>query len=123
MHTISNDGEMLIGNFVSPDHRKLQFIFVNWAGQDPFIKLRGVSETMEGIQLSETEQRYFGDLFICCDADNSGKVTANKATELFRTANLSSDSLKQVTWKPPIFAGTRNMENFCVVFRFWTWAE
>jgi len=54
---------------------------------------------MDGIQLSETEQRYFGDLFICCDADNSGKVAANKATELFRTANLPLDSLKQVTWK------------------------
>ncbi|XP_059476957.1 ralBP1-associated Eps domain-containing protein 1 isoform X2 [Neocloeon triangulifer] len=51
---------------------------------------------MEGLQLSDTEQRYFGDLFICCDADNSGKVTASKATELFRTANLPSDSLKQI---------------------------
>ncbi|PNF14426.1 hypothetical protein B7P43_G01697, partial [Cryptotermes secundus] len=52
---------------------------------------------MEEIQLTETEQRYFGDLFICCDSDNSGKIPVYKASELFRSANLPLDVLKQVT--------------------------
>jgi RalBP1-associated Eps domain-containing protein len=51
---------------------------------------------MEEMQLSETEQRYFGDLFICCDSDKSGKIPLYKASEFFRTANLPLDVLKQV---------------------------
>jgi len=51
---------------------------------------------MEEIQLSETEQRYFGDLFVCCDSDNTGKIPIYKASELFRSANLPLDVLKQV---------------------------
>jgi hypothetical protein len=51
---------------------------------------------MEEIQLSETEQRYFGDLFVCCDSDNTGKIPVYKASELFRSANLPLDVLKQV---------------------------
>jgi hypothetical protein len=52
---------------------------------------------MEEIQLTETEQRYFGDLFVCCDSDNSGKIPIYKASELFRSANLPLDVLKQVS--------------------------
>ncbi|GLH11588.1 Uncharacterized protein GBIM_16344 [Gryllus bimaculatus] len=52
---------------------------------------------MEEIQLSETEQRYFGDLFTCCDSDKTGKVPVYKASELFRSANLPLDVLKQIT--------------------------
>lgn len=52
---------------------------------------------MEEIQLSETEQRYFGDLFVCCDSDNTGKIPIYKASELFRSANLPLDVLKQIT--------------------------
>lgn len=52
---------------------------------------------MEEIQLTETEQRYFGDLFVCCDSDNSGKIPIYKASELFRSANLPLDVLKQIT--------------------------
>jgi len=51
---------------------------------------------MDEIQLSETEQRYFGDLFVCCDSDNTGKIPIYKASELFRSANLPLDVLKQV---------------------------
>jgi hypothetical protein len=54
---------------------------------------------MEEIQLTETEQRYFGDLFVCCDSDNSGKIPIYKASELFRSANLPLDVLKQVSTK------------------------
>ncbi|XP_065339107.1 ralBP1-associated Eps domain-containing protein 1 isoform X2 [Cloeon dipterum] len=61
---------------------------------------------MEGIQLSDTEQRYFGDLFICCEADNSGKVTVQKASELFRTASLPLDVLKQVSELSGVGSGT-----------------
>jgi hypothetical protein len=52
---------------------------------------------MEEIQLTETEQRYFGDLFVCCDSDNTGKIPIYKASELFRSANLPLDVLKQVS--------------------------
>jgi hypothetical protein len=51
---------------------------------------------MEEIQLTETEQRYFGDLFVCCDSDNTGTIPIYKASELFRSANLPLDVLKQV---------------------------
>ncbi|XP_068081339.1 ralBP1-associated Eps domain-containing protein 1 [Anabrus simplex] len=52
---------------------------------------------MEEIQLTETEQRYFGDLFTCCDSDKTGKIPLYKASELFRSANLPLDVLKQIT--------------------------
>jgi hypothetical protein len=54
---------------------------------------------MEEIQLTETEQRYFGDLFVCCDSDNTGKIPVYKASELFRSANIPLDVLKQVSIK------------------------
>lgn len=51
---------------------------------------------MDELQLTETEQRYFSDLFVCCDTDNTGKVSVNNAFELFRSGNISSDTLNQV---------------------------
>ena len=51
---------------------------------------------MEELQISETELRYFGDLFVCCDSEKSGKVPLLKATELFRSSNLSNDIIRQV---------------------------
>lgn len=53
---------------------------------------------MEEVSISETESRYFGDLFLCCDAENSGKVPILKATEMFRSANLSNDVIRQVSF-------------------------
>lgn len=52
---------------------------------------------MEDIHITETESRYFGDLFLCCDAENCGRVPVLKATEMFRSANLSNDVIRQVS--------------------------
>lgn len=52
---------------------------------------------MEDLNLTETEMRYFGDLFLCCDEESNGKIPILKATELFRSSNVSNDVLKQVS--------------------------
>lgn len=51
---------------------------------------------MDELRLSETELRYFGDLFLCCDVEKTGKIVTLKATELFRSANLSNDIVNKV---------------------------
>ncbi|CAH0400803.1 unnamed protein product [Chilo suppressalis] len=51
---------------------------------------------MEDLNLTETEMRYFGDLFLCCDEESNGKIPILKATELFRSSNISNDALKQI---------------------------
>ncbi|XP_053610717.1 ralBP1-associated Eps domain-containing protein 1 [Plodia interpunctella] len=51
---------------------------------------------MEDLNLTETEMRYFGDLFLCCDEESNGKIPILKATELFRSSNVSNDVLKQI---------------------------
>lgn len=54
---------------------------------------------MDDLCLSETELRYFGDLFLCCDVEKTGKISTLKATELFRSANLTNEVVKQVKLK------------------------
>uniref|UniRef100_A0A1B0DML3 Uncharacterized protein n=1 Tax=Phlebotomus papatasi TaxID=29031 RepID=A0A1B0DML3_PHLPP len=49
--------------------------------------------------ISETESRYFADIFLCCDVEKTGKVPILKATELFRSANLSNDIIRQFNYK------------------------
>lgn len=51
---------------------------------------------MEDLNLTETEMRYFGDLFLCCDEESNGKIPILKATELFRSSNIPNDILRQV---------------------------
>ncbi|XP_063537307.1 ralBP1-associated Eps domain-containing protein 1 [Cydia strobilella] len=51
---------------------------------------------MEDLNLTETEMRYFGDLFLCCDEESNGKIPILKATELFRSSNVPNDILKQI---------------------------
>ncbi|XP_050665728.1 ralBP1-associated Eps domain-containing protein 1 [Leptidea sinapis] len=51
---------------------------------------------MEDLNLTETEMRYFGDLFLCCDEESNGKIPILKATELFRSSNIHNDVLKQI---------------------------
>ncbi|XP_028162085.1 ralBP1-associated Eps domain-containing protein 1 isoform X7 [Ostrinia furnacalis] len=48
------------------------------------------------LNLTETEMRYFGDLFLCCDEESNGKIPILKAMELFRSSNVSNDVLKQI---------------------------
>lgn len=52
---------------------------------------------MDELQITETEQRYFSDLFVCCDNDNTGLAPVNKAVELFRSGNIPNDVLTQIT--------------------------
>lgn len=53
---------------------------------------------MEEINISETESRYYSDLFNVCDVEKkASKVPNLKATEMFRSANLENDILKQVS--------------------------
>lgn len=49
---------------------------------------------MDDLELDTAQQRYFQDLFLCCESE--GKVPALKATELFRSANLSNEHIRQV---------------------------
>lgn len=53
---------------------------------------------MEEVNISETESRYYSDLFNVCDVEKGkSKVPNLKATEMFRSANLENDILKQVS--------------------------
>ncbi|XP_046969450.1 ralBP1-associated Eps domain-containing protein 1 [Vanessa cardui] len=51
---------------------------------------------MEDLNLTETEMRYFSDLFLCCDEESNGKIPILKATELFRSSNVPNDILRQI---------------------------
>lgn len=49
------------------------------------------------VHLNETESRYFGDLFLCCDVEKVGKISILKAMELYRSANLQNDKILEIT--------------------------
>ncbi|XP_054991170.1 ralBP1-associated Eps domain-containing protein 1 isoform X4 [Sorex araneus] len=52
---------------------------------------------MEGLTLSDAEQKYYSDLFSYCDIDNTKKVAANgRVLELFRAAQLPNDVVLQI---------------------------
>uniref|UniRef100_A0AAY4EPS1 RALBP1 associated Eps domain containing 1 n=1 Tax=Denticeps clupeoides TaxID=299321 RepID=A0AAY4EPS1_9TELE len=53
---------------------------------------------MESLTLSDVEQKYYSDLFVYCDTDNTKKVASSgKVVELFRAAQLPSEVLLQIT--------------------------
>ncbi|KAF4071031.1 hypothetical protein AMELA_G00280300 [Ameiurus melas] len=53
---------------------------------------------MESLTLSDVEQKYYSDLFVYCDVDNTKKVASSgKVLELFRAAQLSNDVVLQIT--------------------------
>ncbi|KAK3542359.1 hypothetical protein QTP86_025923 [Hemibagrus guttatus] len=53
---------------------------------------------MESLTLSDVEQKYYSDLFVYCDVDNTKKVASNgKVLELFRAAQLPNDVVLQIT--------------------------
>lgn len=54
------------------------------------------AKIMEEVNITELESRYFSDLFACCDIEKTGKVPVLKATEMFRSSNISDDILKNV---------------------------
>ncbi|XP_040553053.1 ralBP1-associated Eps domain-containing protein 1 isoform X25 [Gallus gallus] len=52
---------------------------------------------MEGLTLSEAEQRYYCDLFSYCDTESTKKVASNgRVLELFRAAQLPNDVVMQI---------------------------
>ncbi|KAM4903330.1 ralBP1-associated Eps domain-containing protein 1 isoform 10-T10 [Sylvia borin] len=52
---------------------------------------------MEGVTLSEAEQRYYCDLFSYCDTESTKKVASNgRVLELFRAAQLPNDVVMQI---------------------------
>uniref|UniRef100_A0A8D0H334 RALBP1 associated Eps domain containing 1 n=1 Tax=Sphenodon punctatus TaxID=8508 RepID=A0A8D0H334_SPHPU len=52
---------------------------------------------MEGLTLSEAEQRYYCDLFSYCDTESTKKVASNgRVLELFRAAQLPSEVVLQI---------------------------
>lgn len=58
---------------------------------------------MDELHLSETFQRYFSDIFLCCDEDKSGKANLQRATEVFKSGNIPEDVIAQIAelcWTP-----------------------
>ncbi|XP_069831123.1 ralBP1-associated Eps domain-containing protein 1 isoform X2 [Dendropsophus ebraccatus] len=52
---------------------------------------------MEGLSLSDAEQKYYSDLFAYCDTDSTKKVASNgRVLELFRAAQLPSEVSLQI---------------------------
>uniref|UniRef100_A0A5G2QRG8 RALBP1 associated Eps domain containing 1 n=1 Tax=Sus scrofa TaxID=9823 RepID=A0A5G2QRG8_PIG len=52
---------------------------------------------MEGLTLSDAEQKYYSDLFSYCDIESTKKVAANgRVLELFRAAQLPNDVVLQI---------------------------
>lgn len=63
---------------------------------------------MEGLTLSDAEQKYYSDLFSYCDIESTKKVAANgRVLELFRAAQLPNDVVLQVTPPPAPPAASR----------------
>lgn len=56
---------------------------------------------MEELHLSDTLQRYFSDIFLCCDEENSGKASLNKAVELIKSGNVPEEVVTQVIHLKP----------------------
>ncbi|KAM9703833.1 ralBP1-associated Eps domain-containing protein 1 isoform 2-T3 [Menidia menidia] len=53
---------------------------------------------MESLTLSDVEQKYYSELFVYCDTDNTKKVASNgRVLDLFRAAHLPSEVVLQIT--------------------------
>lgn len=52
---------------------------------------------METLTLSDVEQKYYSDLFVYCDTDNTKKVASSgRVRDLFRAAQLPNEVVLQV---------------------------
>lgn len=51
---------------------------------------------MDELYLSDTLQRYFSDVFLCCDEEKSGKATLAKTVELIKSGNVPEEVISQV---------------------------
>ncbi|CAO2628387.1 RalBP1-associated Eps domain-containing protein 1, partial [Lemmus lemmus] len=58
---------------------------------------RRAEAKMEGLTLSDAEQKYYSDLFSYCDIESTKKVVVNgRVLELFRAAQLPNDVVLQI---------------------------
>ncbi|CAH1116331.1 unnamed protein product [Phaedon cochleariae] len=58
---------------------------------------------MDELCLSDTLQRYFSDVFLCCDEENTGQTTLNKTIELIESGSVPEDVISQISdicWTP-----------------------
>lgn len=82
---------------------------------------------MEGLTLSDAEQKYYSDLFSYCDIESTKKVVVNgRVLELFRASQLPNDVVLQVTprpgfGRPPRVASPR-LRPPTSFLREWEWA-
>lgn len=75
---------------------------------------------MEGLTLSDAEQKYYSDLFSYCDIESTKKVVVNgRVLELFRAAQLPNDVVLQVTSRPGVGGRLRPA---VASLREWEWA-
>jgi hypothetical protein len=51
------------------------------------------------INLTESERRYYNDLFSLCDVEKIGKVSKLKADEFFRSTDIENDILSEVRFQ------------------------
>jgi hypothetical protein len=49
------------------------------------------------LSLTESESKYYNDLFTLCDVEKIGKVQKLKSDEFFRSAELEEDVLLEVS--------------------------
>lgn len=49
------------------------------------------------LNLTDSESRYYNDLFTLCDVDSNGKIQYLKALEFFRSSNADNSVLAQVS--------------------------
>lgn len=84
---------------------------------------------MEGLTLSDAEQKYYSDLFSYCDIESTKKVSANgRVLELFRAAQLPNDVVLQVTprrpgvGRPPRGVPSRRLGPLSPASAGWEWA-
>lgn len=50
------------------------------------------------ISLTESESRYYNDLFTLCDVEKTGKIQNLKALEFLRSSSLDNSILSQVNY-------------------------
>ena len=63
------------------------------------------------MKLNEQDLKLFGELFAMCDAENTGKISGPKASELFITSGLSHEVLHEVNFvneRSNIFLSNQN---------------
>ncbi|XP_017779166.1 PREDICTED: ralBP1-associated Eps domain-containing protein 1 [Nicrophorus vespilloides] len=73
---------------------------------------------MEELHLSEALQRYFCDLFVCCDDEKSGKVNVNKLLDIIKSGCIPEeviDKIAEICWSQT--TNYLNRKQFCYALK------